>query len=305
MASSRRYAELHLHLEGCIDEEILREIAPQLDSSLVASQLRFKSFPGFLDSFKFAVMQFREPEHFRLLARRAFARAASQGVVYAEVIHSAGVCLKRGLDAKAIAEALIDEGRNAPLEIRWIFDAVRQFGEEHIYETARFAVGFQGTDVVGFGVGGDEAGSPATALKRGFQLAKEQRLKLTPHAGETTNSQNILEVLRLGADRIGHGIRSVDDPGLVAELAQRQIPLEISLTSNVLTGAVKSYESHPVRVLHDAGVPIILNTDDPGFFDTTMDREFAHAQGLGFTAAELEQIRLNGFRFAFCPTPLA
>jgi aminodeoxyfutalosine deaminase len=305
MASSNRYAELHLHLEGCIDEEILREIAPHLDSSLIADRLRFENFAGFLESFKFAVMQLREPDHFRLLARRAFARAAAQGVVYAEVIHSAGVCLKRGLDAQAIAEALIDEGRKAPLEIRWIFDAVRQFGEEHIYETARFTVGFAGTEVVGFGVGGDESGSPGTALKRGFQLAREHGLKLTPHAGETTNSQNVLEVVRLGADRIGHGIRAVEDPELVAELAQRQIPLEVSLTSNVMTGAVASYEAHPLRVLHEAGVPIILNTDDPGFFDTSMDLEFAHAERLGLSTAELEQIRLNGFRFAFCPTPLA
>lgn len=305
MASSNRYAELHLHLEGCIDEEILRAIAPQLDSNLVSRQLSFENFAGFLDSFKFAVMQLREPDQFRMLARNAFARAASQGVVYAEVIHSAGVCLKRGLDAEAIAEAIMDEGKKAPLEVRWIFDAVRQFGEEHIYETARFTAGFCGEDVVGFGVGGDETGSPASALERGFRLAKEQGLKLTPHAGETSNAENVWEALRLGADRIGHGIRAIEDPKLVAELVERQIPLEVSLTSNVMTGAVDSYEAHPLRALHDAGVTLILNTDDPAFFRTTMDREFAHAHGLGFDAGELEQIRLNGFRFAFCPTPPA
>jgi adenosine deaminase len=288
MASSKRYAELHLHLEGCIDEEILQEVAPELDASLIRSRMRFESFAGFLDSFKFGVMQLREPDQFRILARKAFARAASQGVVYAEVIHSAGVCLKRGLNAQAIAEALVDEGRKAPIEVRWIFDAVRQFGEEHIYETARFT-----------------AGSPAGALERGFRLAKEHGLKLTPHAGETSNAENVWDVVRLGADRIGHGIRAVEDPRLVAELVDRQIPLEVSLTSNVMTGAVASYEVHPLRALHEAGVLIILNTDDPGFFCTTMEREFAHAQRLGFNEAELEQIRLNGFRFAFCPTPPA
>ena len=305
MASSKRYAELHLHLEGCLDEGILREVAPELDASLIRSRMRFENFAGFLDSFKFAVMQLREPDQFRMLARSAFARAASQGVVYAEVIHSAGVCLKRGLNAQAIAEALVDEGRKAPIEVRWIFDAVRQFGEEHIYETAKFTAGFLGEDVVGFGVGGDEAGSPASALERGFRLAKEQGLKLTPHAGETSNAENVWEVLRLGADRIGHGIRAVDDPRLVAELVDRQIPLEVSLTSNVMTGAVSSYEAHPLRALYDAGVPIILNTDDPGFFCTTMALEFTHAQRLGFDDEEVEQMRLNGFRFAFCPTPPA
>ncbi len=304
MASSKRYAELHLHLEGCVDADLLGEIAPWLDSDTISRGLAFDNFDGFLESFKFAVMQLREPDQYRLLARRAFARAADQGIAYAEVIHSAGVCLKRGLDARAIAEALIEEGRNAPLEIRWIFDAVRQFGEEHIFETARFTSGFAGKEVVGFGVGGDETGSPAGALERGFQLAKAQGLKLTPHAGETSNAQNVWDAIALGANRIGHGIRAIQDPELIAELAQRQIPLEVSLTSNVRTGAVESYEKHPVKILHDAGVPVILNTDDPGLFQTNIGKEFDHASRLGFSAIELEQIRLNGFRFAFCQTPL-
>ena len=108
----------------------------------------------------------------------------------------------------------------------------------------------------------------------------------------------------LGSHRIGHGIRAIEDPALVAELRRLQIPLEISITSNVLTGAVSTYGAHPAKLLHDAGVPLILNTDDPAFFKTTLSREFAHAQRLGFSEHDLEILRLNAFRFAFGETPL-
>ena len=304
MASSIRYAELHLHLEGTLDEITLREIAPQFPEAEISHRYQFTDFAGFLDSFKFAAMQLRNSDHYRLLARRCFESLASQGIVYAELIHSAGICLWRGLDARSIAEALIDEGHRAPLKIRWIFDAVRQLGAEHILETARFTAQFRGTDVLAFGVGGDECGAPVAALRPAFDLAREQGFRLVPHAGETSSAQNVWEALSLGSHRIGHGIRAIDDPALVAELKRRNIPLEISLSSNVQTGAVSSYEAHPAKLLYDAGVPIILNTDDPAFFKTTLAREFALAQRLGFSAGELETIRLNAFRFAFGEPPL-
>ena len=304
MASSVRYAELHLHLEGTLDEITLHEIAPHFPEAEIKRRYQFTDFSGFLDSFKFAAMQLRDADHYRLLARRCFARLAGQGIVYAELIHSAGICLWRGLDARMIAEALVDEGQRAPLQVRWVFDAVRQLGADHILETAKFTAQFRGTSVLAFGVGGDERGAPAEALRPAFDLAREQGFRLVPHAGETSNAQNVWDALSLGSHRIGHGIRAIEDPALVAELSRRNIPLEISLTSNVLTGAVPSYEAHPAKLLHDAGVPIILNTDDPAFFKTTLSREFELAQRLGFSAQDLETIRLNAFRFAFGEPPL-
>jgi aminodeoxyfutalosine deaminase len=299
MASSKRFAELHIHLEGCLDAEILGKISPDLDGELIRSQLTFDSFAGFLGSFKFAVMQLKGVDEYRLLARHAFARLAAEGVVYAEVTHSAGVCLWRKQDAAAIAKALIEEGERAPLRVRWIFDAVRQFGAEHIEATARFTAGFAGSSVLGFGVGGDEAGCQGRDLERAFGLARAAGLKLTPHAGETSDAENVWEVFRLGVDRIGHGIRAVDDAVLVKALADSRTPLEVSIGSNVQTGAVGALEEHPVRRLFEAGVPIILNTDDPGLFRTSLVQEFQLAEKLGFTEMELEELRLNGFRYAF------
>ncbi len=110
------------------------------------------------------------------------------------------------------------------------------------------------------------------------------------------------KALEIGAERIGHGIRSIEDPVLVRHLADHRIPLEISITSNVRTGVVGSLGAHPVRKLYDAGVPITLNTDDPGIFGTTLCREYEiAAQEFGFTAEELRGIAHNGFRYAFGP----
>lgn len=304
MASSIRYAELHVHLEGALDQATLLEIAPGLDPAEIALRYRFDDFPGFLASFKYAATQLREPWQFQLLARRMFARLVAEGVVYAEVIHSAGICIWRGLDARAIVGALIEEGRRAPLTVRWILDAVRQLGPDHAMQVARLAAGFGPGDIVAFGVGGDETGATADSLRPAFALAADQGFKLTPHAGETSTAQNVWGALALGAHRVGHGIRSIEDPALVAELARRQIPLEISITSNVLTGAVASAAFHPAKRLYDAGVPIVLNTDDPAFFRTTLSQEFALAQSaLGFSEADLEILRRNAFTYAFGPAP--
>jgi adenosine deaminase len=122
-----------------------------------------------------------------------------------------------------------------------------------------------------------------------------------PHAGETEGPQSVWAALELGAVRIGHGIRAIDDPVLVRHLADRRIPLEICLSSNFATGAACP-EDHPVRALFDAGVPVTLNTDDPALFGTTLAREFEiAAERYGFSGAELDEVACNGFRYSLSP----
>ncbi|MFO0282025.1 MAG: adenosine deaminase [Acidobacteriota bacterium] len=305
MTTSSNYAELHLHLEGCLDVETLLEIQPSLDRNEVEAQLRFDDFAGFLASFKFAVMQLETPEHYRLLARRALSRLRSQGIIYVEMIHSAGICLWRKQDARAIVEALIEEGRRADVTVRWILDGVRQFGGERFLEVARLAVQYAGEDVVGLGIGGDEQGCLASELDAGFRLARAHGLKALPHAGETSSPASVWEALGFGAYRIGHGIRSVEDPLLLAELVRRDVPLEICISSNLGTGVCSRLEDHPLPALLAAGVKVVLSTDDPAFFATTLAHEYALAARLGLSAEDLAQIRRNGFHYAAgaAPTP--
>lgn len=167
-------------------------------------------------------------------------------------------------------------------------------------QVAELAAGYVDDGVISFGIGGDEERGPAGWFTEVYRFARAKGLRLTAHAGETAGPESVWGALRLGAERIGHGIRAVDDPALVRHLRDENIPLEICISSNVATGAVPSLAAHPVRRLYDAGVQIVLNTDDPGLFGTTLENEYElAAHEFGFSEQELAQIAANGFRYAF------
>jgi len=186
------------------------------------------------------------------------------------------------------------------VEVRWILDAVRQFGAEHAMQVAELAAERVGKGVVAFGIGGSEERGPAEWFTEVYGFAKSAGLRLTAHAGESAGPESVWAALRLGAERIGHGIAAADDPALMRHLRERDIPLEVCITSNVVTGVVKRVEDHPVRRLYDAGVPITLNTDDPAMFGCMLVGEYRlAARQFGFSEGELRGIAENGFRYRF------
>jgi adenosine deaminase/aminodeoxyfutalosine deaminase len=293
-------AELHLHLDGSVEPETLLEIDPTLTREEIAAHTAYSDFAGFLKSFMWVNQRLRTPDHYARVARRLFERLASEGVIYAEVILSAGVVLWKQQDLAAIYDRLMQESARTPITVRWIFDAVRQFGVETAKPVFDLAAQRVGEGVVAIGLGGDEERGPARLFAGLYREARDRGLRLTCHAGEIAGPWSVWEALEIGAERIGHGIRAIEDPALVAHLAANQIPLEVCITSNLRTGAVASLAAHPIKHLYDAGVPIILNSDDPALFNCTLVSEYAvAAREFGFTEEQLAQLARNAFRYAF------
>lgn len=285
-------AELHLHLEGSADAESMPELEPAVYG--------FTDFAGFLRAYKWVVERLRTPEDYARITRRLLQKLDAQGVLYAEITLSAGVVLWKKQEFAPIYDAVREASRESPVEAHWILDAVRHFGPEPAMQVAELAAERVSDGVVAFGIGGDEERGPAEWFADAYRWAKGAGLRLTAHAGETMGPPSVWAALEIGAERIGHGIRAIEDAALVEHLRERGIPLEVCITSNVMTGAVTSLEAHPVRKLYDAGVPITLNTDDPGMFATTLCGEYElAARQFGFSEAELRGIAENGFRYRF------
>jgi adenosine deaminase/aminodeoxyfutalosine deaminase len=293
-------AELHLHLEGSVEPDTLLELDPSLTREEIARETAYTDFEGFIQSYIWVNRKLNSPESYALAARRLFERLASEGVVYAEVTISAGVILWKQQDFAPIYEAVQREASLTSVKVRWILDATRQFGVHAAKPVFDLAAERIGDGVVAIGLGGFEAGGPARWYAELFKEARDRGLRLVCHAGETTDASSVWEALEIGAERIGHGIRAIDDPELMAHLKEKNIPLEVSITSNVRTGAVGSLSDHPVRRLYDAGVPIILNTDDPALFGCTLPGEYELARReFGFTEEEVAGLVRNSFLYSF------
>jgi aminodeoxyfutalosine deaminase len=293
-------AELHLHLEGSVEPETLHELDPTTAIEEFRALYSYADFDGFLKAFGGVGKRLRSPDDYALITRRLLERLAAQNVRYAEIILAAGVVLWKGQEFAPIYDAVRAAAAESPVKVYWILDAVRQFGVDPAMKVAEWAAERAGDGVVALGIGGSEERGPAGWFTEVFQFARRAGLRLTAHAGEGTSPQSVWAALELGAERIGHGISAIDDPALLRHLRDRDIPLEVSITSNLVTGVVKRLEDHPVRRLFDAGVPIVLNTDDPAMFGCTLVGEYRlAARQFGFSEAELRAIAENGFKYAF------
>jgi adenosine deaminase/aminodeoxyfutalosine deaminase len=303
-------AELHLHLEGAVTPATLLELRRHHGDVTTLAETealyRYTDFPSFLMAFKEVSAHLRGPDDYEFAAYRLMQQLKEENVLHAEVYVAVGVCLFRKQDFAAIFEGL-ERGRargarDFGVSLLWIFDATRHFGVEAAQKVFELAVLYQDRHVIGVGIGGDEQKAPPELFRGVYAYAEEHGLHLTAHAGETGPPESVWGALNLHVERIGHGYTASRDPDLVDELAQRQIPVEICITSNLRTGVCKTIAEHPVKSYFDQGVMVTLNTDDPALFRTSLAREYQLAQDtFGFTDEHLRELARNSFEASFLP----
>ena len=308
-------AELHLHLEGSIQPSTVCALAARHGVAITEQEVRrryaYQNFAEFLETFKWVTSLLRDPQDYALITRDLAEQLLSQRVLYAEVTISIGVMLLRKQRPESNFEAMqaaAEPFESRGLRMNWIFDAVRQFGAEAASRVVEAAKQCASNSIVAFGIGGDELSVPTIELRLVYDQAAALGLHRLIHAGEIGGPEKIREAVEiLDAERIGHGIAAINDPALMDLLADRRIPLEICPQSNIRTGAlarqlrraVVGIEDHPLAKLFRHGIPIVLSTDDPAMFHTTLLHEYEHAQQLGMTENELVRLAQMSFDFAF------
>ena len=305
-------AELHLHLEGSITPETLVELSQANDAvplTLEAAKqvYSYTDFPSFLMSFKAVTQRLHSAADYETITYAMLRDLAAQGVRHAEAYISIGILYHFArLDVDEVMAA-IERGRvrgekDFGVSLLWIIDAVRHFGLEECARVFRKAAELQHQypSVVGIGIGGDEARGPAQDFRDLYAEAKAEGLHLTCHAGESTGPQSVWAALNIGAERIGHALTAQQDPDLIEVLAQRQIPLELNITSNLRTGCCPALLEHPVRRYFEEGLMVTLNSDDPPFFGANLLDEYllAHKE-FELSFDQLREIAANSIEASF------
>ena len=310
-------AELHLHLEGSIQPATVCELTARHGARVTEEEVRrryaYRNFPEFIEAFIWVTSFLRDPQDYALIARDLAERLLTQSVVYTEVTLSVGVMLLRKQQPEANFEGLLratEPFESRGLRFRWVFDAARQFGADAAMQVVESAKRCNSEAIVAFGIGGDELRVPAKEFRPVYDRAGEIGLHRLMHAGEVGGPELIREAIEiLGAERIGHGIAAIHDPALMDLLAERKIPLEICPASNMKTAALArqlrrksvTIEDHPLPKLLRHGIPIVLSTDDPAMFHTTLNEEYANAARMGLREDELNRIVEMSFQYAFVP----
>lgn len=303
--------EIHVHLEGSIEPETLQKLAIKNHVALPVDNIeslrqyfKFRDFAHFVDVYKLVCSCLCDPEDFETITYEFGSYMFRQRIKYAEVTFTPYLHVSKDLPFDILMDGLSHGRARAEEEfgvkIVWVFDIPRHFPESS-WPTLEYALASKNRGVVAFGLGGDEANFPPELFVSAFEQAQEGGLHLVPHAGETRGPESIWSAIRkLGAERIGHGVRCIEDPVLVDYLVENRIPLEISPTSNIRLAVYNNYDEHPLRKLYDTGVLITINSDDPALFGTSLSQEYGILQSVfGFSNEEMLEVSLNSVHVSF------
>ena len=307
-------AEIHVHHVGSASPRIVSELAARhpgtvpSDLDALRDFYTFRDFAHFVEVYLAVVALVKDAEDVRMLTYEVAADMAAQNVRYAELTCTPYTNVMNGIAIEAFVEAIEDARvaaeRDLGVRLRWIYDIPGESGLPAAEDTVAFALHPKAPEtLIGFGLGGPAVGVDRPQFKDVFDRARAAGLHSVPHAGETTGPQTVWDALRdLGAERIGHGTSSVQDPDLVAHLVEHRIPLEVCPTSNIATRAVDVLPNHPIRALHDAGVLVTVNSDDPPMVGTTLNREYEIAADLlDLDEAGIVGLAKNAVQASFLP----
>ena len=313
-------AELHVHLEGSIQPATLLKLAQQNNVELPAQTVEdlqnwftFRDFDHFIEIYFEISRCLKTSDDYELIAYEFGAQMARQNIRYAEVTfspstHQFSLGIPFDVFFSGMTKGRLRAQKDFGVEIRWVFDIVRDIPElllNHRRAEYTLAVAEEGMHdgVVALGLGGGEVGNPPERYAEWFEKALERGLHSVPHAGETVGPESVWDAIRaLHAERLGHGVRSIEDSELIDYLSERRIPLEICPTSNIRLGVYPDLAAHPLHRLYDAGVPVTINSDDPPLFNTTLTAEVKLLLApFNFDINSINQILLNGVRFSFLP----
>jgi adenosine deaminase len=304
-------AELHVHLEGTAPPDLIRRLAERNGMPVphgvfdTPERFAYTDFLDFLRTYDLAASVIRTGDDYRDVTYEYLAGCARDGALYVELTaspdHAALVGLADEEHLDGIARGIDDARRKHCIEGRILISCVRNFGVEQALRVARYAAERPHPYVVGFSMAGDEENYPAQDYGEAFRIAADAGLGCTVHAGEWAGADSVRAALELPVTRISHGVRSIEDPAVVAELAERGIVLECCPTSNVVLGVFPAYEQHPLPRLVEAGVRVTLGSDDPPYFGASVGGEYEICrERFGFDDAALRDITRTAIGAAFC-----
>lgn len=298
--------ELHVHLEGTVRPETLLEIARRNDYPLPADTVEglealyeFRNFAHFIEVWILTTNALRATDDFRRVVVDYAAEAASHGAVYVEAIFSPAERVGRGVAWDEIFSGYCDGAQEARelhgVEVRLTPDIYRGAPPERAEQVVRYSAKYRNRGVVGVGLGGLEAEYPPEPYEAAFAAARAEGLGSVPHAGEHAGAASVRGALdTLGAHRLRHGIRAEEDPGLLREIVDRRVVLDVCPISNLRTKAVASLAEHPLPRLVSAGVRCSISTDDPAMFGTDLTRDYEAACSFGLEPRTFYEAGLAG-----------
>lgn len=304
--------ELHRHFEGCISPKIFHKLITKnhpgslyTDFNEIEKLYSFTDFMGFLETFAIVVNHVRHYDDFEILTKEIALNLKLENIIYTEFLFSPEPFREKGLNTKTILKIIKQTFDASNCRTGVIIDLVRQAGYESTMNCLLEIIEIRRDDlelkhwIKAISIGGNEIDYPAKLFKEHFNLAKKNGLYLYAHAGESVGNHSVWDAIDLlQVSRIGHGITSVADGKLINILKQRGIALDISISSNYFTGVAEN-DRHPVKELFDNGCQITLNTDDPGFFNTDLNKEYSKFLKMGYEIEDLEKVIENALKASF------